>query len=161
MTHHARTPLTLIAGIGIGLLIGGYVHTANAGPAPCATPVVKPVPAIKGHPVLATYDGDNKTKPDEFGSYHATKKFTYRGPITITITGTQLDPKKNASGSAYVQADVTEATSIGGQVAIAPGDSRTQTISATISAADNQCKFGCVVGIIEPTNLRWHIVVTK
>ena len=33
--------------------------------------------------------------------------------------------------------------------------------SETRDAADNQCKFGCVVGISEPTNVRWHLVVTK
>lgn len=155
-----RTPLTLLGGIGIGLLIAGYVHTADAGPAPCATPTVAK-PTISGHGILATYDGDNKTKPDDVGFYYATKKFTYRGPITITITGTQIDPRKNASGSAYTQADVTNASSIGGQIAIAPGDARTQTITETISASENQCKFGCTVGILEPVNLRWHIVVTK
>ena len=114
-----------------------------------------------GHAVLLTYDGDNHTRPDAFLAYHSSKEFTYRGPVTILFTGTQIDPKKNAGGTAFVQANVTGAVGIGGELAIAPGDPRTQTTRTTIRAADNQCKFGCVIGIVTPVNMRWHIVVTK
>jgi|SRR5579872_5903472 len=154
-----RTPFTLAGGIVIGLLIGGYVHTANAGTAPCTNPNL-PVPP-KGS-ILAIYDGDTRTtQPDDVGAFHGPKKFTYRGSITLTMIATQIDTTKNASGTPFTQADVKDTVALGDQIAIAPGDKPTQMIKETFSADANQCKFGCVVGIVEPTNLRWHIVVTK
>jgi len=154
-----RTPFTLVGGIAIGLLIGGYVHTADAGTDPCVNQKLPVPPAGK---VLGTYSGDTRTtKPNDVGAFNGPKKFTYRGSITIIAVGTQIDRTKNASGAPFTQADVTATTSLRDQFAIAPGDNPTQTIKETFGAGDNNCKFGCVIGIVDPTNIRWQITVTK
>jgi hypothetical protein len=160
MIQITRTPFTLVGGIAIGLLIGGFVHAADAGSVPCAwtTPAIPPPPP-PGH-VLTTFEGDTTMKPDIVGFY-TSKKFTYRGPVTVTFTGTPVDPKKISNGTVALNASVVTAINIVGQVAIAPGDKPTQTIKETFSADDNQCKFGCAISVIESANMRWHIVATK
>ncbi len=155
-----KSIIWLLVGLLVGVLLGSHLHTtALATSRPCGTPTPSVVgtprnttPTTGAHRIrLLVYVASTSSKPDNNNVVE--RPFTVRGPFTLRMDYSAIDPNKMATGGGgWVENATTGLSEFFSGAAI---DVHEAPQVVQVRFTDMRCQIGCTLDVVEGKNLRW------